>query len=50
MPKSGDSQTEQIMRLKAMLEQNEQTAREMRKLIAELEAKTQESKEKKRRG
>ena len=48
MPKSADSQTEQIRKLKEMLRQNEVAAKQMRDLIEQLEAKTKESKEKKR--
>ena len=48
MQKSEDSQTEQIRRLKEMLQQNEVVAEQMRNLIAQMEAKAKESKEKKR--
>jgi hypothetical protein len=48
MPKSVESQTEQIRKLKDMLARNESIAKEMRKLLDELETKTRESKEKKR--
>ncbi len=48
MPKSEDSPTEQIRKLKAMLHQNEVVAKQMRDLIAQMESKAKESKEKKR--
>ncbi len=48
MPKSGDSQTEQIKKLKEMVAQNEELAARMRELIAELESKTNSSRDKKR--
>jgi hypothetical protein len=48
MPTSEDSPTEQVRKLKAMLAQNEKTAKEMHELIAEMEAKAKDSKEKKR--
>ena len=48
MPKSGDSQTDQIKKLKQMLRENEVAAEQMRTLITEIEQKAHASKEKKR--
>jgi hypothetical protein len=48
MPKSEDSQAEQIRKLKEMLRENETAAKQMRELIAEMEKKAKDSKEKKR--
>lgn len=48
MPKSEESPTEQIRKLKEMLHQNEVVADQMRELIAQMEAKARASKEKKR--
>jgi hypothetical protein len=48
MPKSEQSATEQIRKLKEMLQQNEVAAKQMRELITQMEIKVKESKEKKR--
>jgi len=49
VPKSEEAQTEQIKKLKEMLEQNETVAKQMRLLISDLERKTKNSKDKNRR-
>jgi hypothetical protein len=48
MPKSGDSQTEQIRKLKEMLVYHQGLADRMRELVNEMEMTTKASREKKR--